>query len=70
MNTNTGISQSITATGISSHLHSLDSALQSALESYVHVLGDRIRLGKHSFDVNQLGELLSLLLDQHPELKI
>mgnify|MGYP000511761206 CR=1 FL=1 len=70
MNTNTGISQSITATGIGSQLRHLDSVLQSARESYVQVLG----IGKHTtifdFDANQLGELLSLLLDQHPELKI
>ena len=70
MNTNTNISQSTTATGIGSQLRPLDSVLQSARESYVHVLGDSIRFGKHSFDANQLGELLSLLLDQHPELKI
>ena len=70
MSTNTDIPQSITVTGIDSQLHSLDSVLQSARESYVHVLDDRIRFGKHSFDANQLGELLSLLLDQHPELKI
>ena len=70
MNTNTGISQSITAAGISSQLCPLDSVLQSARESYVQVLGNYIRFGKHTFDANQLGELLSLLLDQHPELKI
>ena len=70
MNTNTGISQSITATGIGSQLRPSASILQPAQESYVHVLGDSIRFGKHSFDANQLGELLSLLLDQHPELKI
>ena len=70
MNTNTGISQSITATAIGSQLHPLDSELQSARKSYVQVLGNYIRFGKHTFDTNQLGELLSLLLDQHPELKI
>ena len=70
MNTNTGISQSITATGIGSQLRPLDSVLQSAQGSYVQVLGNYIRFGKHTFDANQLGELLSLLLDQHPELKI
>ena len=70
MNSDTGISQSITATGIGSQLRPLDSVLQSARESYVQVLGNYIRFGKHTFDANQLGELLSLLLDQHPELKI
>ena len=70
MNTNTDISQLTTITGIGSQLRPLDSVLQSARESYVHVLGDRIRFGKHSFDANQLEELLSLLLDQHPELKL
>lgn len=35
MNTNTGISQSITATGIGSQLRPLDSVLQSARESKV-----------------------------------
>ena len=55
MNTNIDISQSITATAIGSQLRPLDSVLQSARESYVHVLGDRIRFGKHSFDANQLG---------------
>lgn len=70
MNTNTGISQSITATAIGSQLRPLDSVPQSARKSYVQVLGNYIQFGKHTFDANQLGELLSLLLDQHPELKI
>ena len=70
MNANTGISQSITATGIGSQLRPLDSVLQPAREFSPYALGDYIQFGKHSFDANQLGELLSLLLDQHPELKI
>ena len=70
MNTNTDISQSTTITGISSQLRTSASIFQSTREPYIHVLDGRIRFGKHSFDTNQLGELLSLLLDQHPELKI
>ena len=70
MNTNTDIAQSATITGISSQLRASASISQSTREPYVHVLDGRIRFGKHSFDANQLGELLSLLLDQHLELKI
>lgn len=32
--------------------------------------GKQIQLGDHVFDSAQLGDLLAILLDQHPELKI